>query len=185
MSVAKGRGARHGLRVAAVVMTLLSLVSCGATGRTIGHEAANAGRVVAEGAGGAVHEGADSAARAGSRRLADLGVSAAEEARVRAAAGAAAERVVDAERRIASPHVAGLSADQARTMIKVSCAAMDIAEAGQADTWQDAGEKAAVSFGGRATLGVRIGQFAQDLHDAKTGSDAAEKMAVFALCESV
>ena len=170
------------LRLVAVGVAVLGLVACSAAERVIGGEAANVGRVAAEGAGGA---GAGAAARAGSRRLTDLGVTAAEEARIRARAGAAAEGVVDAERRIASPSVAGLTAEDARTFIRISCAALAIAEAGQADTWQDAGVKAAISFGGRATLGARIGRLAQDLHDAKAGSDAVAKAAEFALCESV
>jgi hypothetical protein len=167
------------LHVALVVIMFVSMAGCGA-GEQAGSSAARQAGRVAHGL-----DDAGRGARTDSRQLAESGITAAEEARMRAAAGSGADNVVAEARHLSSPYTSDLSEDQARFVIKVACAAVDIAEAGKADSWGDAAGKAFVSFGGRYTRSERIADFARDLDNGQNATDQIRRTAGFLLCELV
>jgi hypothetical protein len=79
----------------------------------------------------------------------------------------------------------GLDTEQARAALGAACRAKDWYETGQATSWEEAVDSAITDNGGNATFKRRVLALARDLRDTDDSKNAADKIAVFVLCESV
>lgn len=68
--------------------------------------------------------------------------------------------------------------------VSAACGAMDLYEAGQAATWEDAAAQALADFGGDPTRHARVRNLAEDLSQNSGLGDIVSTLAVFSACEA-
>lgn len=73
---------------------------------------------------------------------------------------------------------------QFQQTVSGACTALDLVDALEAATLEEAASQIAADFGGTGTFRARVANLSSDLEDLRTSEEAAGHVAVFTICEA-